>query len=136
MMHNFTRKTMFLAMLAMVSLVSAQDETAASQDNDDDVEVEDQTELIENEREFAKDIKSAFNDTEAEIEKFLEPFVHIPPTTNFLLFLLSLVFAMFWITYITFWNSRLVGSLATSVANKFVSGGYIKVSCGDAIALG
>ena len=35
------------------------------------------------------------------------------------------------ITYITFFNSRLVGSVATNLANRFlhlfVSGGYVKV---------
>ena len=104
----------------------------------------------------------------------------IHPSTNFALFLCSLVFAMFWvcflnfnfnfpplynssvsflcllplssssisfllpsltttvsflplpqITYITFFNSRVVGALATRVANNFlhlfVSGSYVKV---------
>ena len=55
----------------------------------------------------------------------------IHPSTNFALFLCSLVFAMFWVTYITFFNSRVVGALATRVANNFlhlfVSGSYVKV---------
>ena len=55
----------------------------------------------------------------------------IHPSTNFALFLCSLVFAMFWVTYIAFFNSRVVGSLATHLANKFlhkfVTGGYVKV---------
>ena len=75
----------------------------------------------------------------------------IHPSTNFALFLCSLVFAMFWvssifskitfvynrlspqITYITFFNSRVVGALATNLANRFlhlfVKGGYVKVGC-------
>ena len=55
----------------------------------------------------------------------------IPASTNFLLFLCSLLFAMFWVTYITFFNSRLVGSFATKIANRFLSqsypGAYFKV---------
>ena len=34
---------------------------------------------------------------------------------------------MLWVTYITFFNSRVVGSLTTSIINKFVKIGYIKV---------
>ena len=44
----------------------------------------------------------------------------IHPSTNFLLFLCSLLFAMFWVTYITFLNSRLVGSISTNIANRFL----------------
>merc|ERR1712018_1118486 len=47
---------------------------------------------------------------------------------------MSLIFAIFWITYITFFNSRVFGSLLTRIANsKFMKtfigdiGGYIKV---------
>ena len=51
--------------------------------------------------------------------------------TNFALFLCSLVFAMFWVTYITFFNSQLVGSVTTHLANKFlpkiVSCSYVKI---------
>ena len=39
----------------------------------------------------------------------------------------SLFLAMLWVTYITFFNSRVVGSLTTSIINKFVKIGYIKV---------
>ena len=57
----------------------------------------------------------------------------IHPSTNFLLFLCSLLFAMFWVTYITFYNSRLVGSITTNIANKILQssnyypGTYFKV---------
>ena len=57
----------------------------------------------------------------------------IHPSTNFLLFLCSLMFAMFWVTYITFYNSRLVGSIMTKIANsvlqssQFYPGAYFKV---------
>ena len=56
------------------------------------------------------------------------------PSANFAVFMMSLIFAIFWITYITFFNSRVVGSLLTRVANskilqRFIgdTGGYIKV---------
>ena len=56
------------------------------------------------------------------------------PSANFAVFMMSLIFAIFWITYITFFNSRVVGSLLTRIANsKFLhrfigdTGGYIKV---------
>ena len=52
----------------------------------------------------------------------------LPSTgTNFLLFMCSLVLAMFWITYITFFNSRIMGRIATRISNKFISDGYLKV---------
>ena len=50
------------------------------------------------------------------------------PQANFAVFMFSLIFGMFWITYIAFFNSRVVGSIVTRIANKFVSkGAYIKV---------
>ena len=58
-----------------------------------------------------------------------------PPSANFAVFMMSLIFAIFWITYITFFNSRVVGSLVTRIANSKliqrligVSGGYIRVN--------
>ena len=50
-------------------------------------------------------------------------------SANFLLFMMSLVFGMVWITYITFFNSRLVARFVTKIANRFVggNGGYFKV---------
>ena len=53
----------------------------------------------------------------------------IHPSTNFLLFLSSLIFAMFWVTYITFFNSRLVGSIATKIANRYLSQSYPGAYC-------
>ena len=57
------------------------------------------------------------------------------PSANFAVFMMSLIFAIFWITYITFFNSRVVGSLITRIANSKliqrligVSGGYIRVN--------
>ena len=44
-------------------------------------------------------------------------------SANFLLFMMSLVFAMIWITYITFFNSRLVARFVTKIANRFLGGG-------------
>ena len=56
------------------------------------------------------------------------------PSANFAVFMMSLIFAIFWITYITFFNSRVFGSILTRLANsKFLqrfigdTGGYIKV---------
>lgn len=63
----------------------------------------------------------------------MDLFPPIDPSTNFLLFLCSLMFAMFWVTYITFYNSRLVGSITTNIANRilqsshFYPGTYFKV---------
>ena len=58
-----------------------------------------------------------------------------PPSANFAVFMMSLIFAIFWITYITFFNSRVVGSLITRIANSKliqrligISGGYIRVN--------
>ncbi len=51
------------------------------------------------------------------------------PQANFAVFMFSLIFGMFWVTYIAFFNSRVVGSIVTRIANKFVAkGAYIKVS--------
>ena len=47
--------------------------------------------------------------------------------TNFAVFMFSLIFSMFWITYITFFNSRVVGAIVTKIANRFVNEGYVKV---------
>ena len=46
---------------------------------------------------------------------------------NFAVFMFSLIFGMFWITYITFFNSRVVGAIVTKIANRFVNEGYVKV---------
>ncbi len=56
------------------------------------------------------------------------PGVADPSTrTNFAIFMCSLICAMFWLTYITFFNSRLVGTIVTKIANRFVKVGYVKV---------
>ncbi len=52
--------------------------------------------------------------------------------TNFLFFMCSLVFGMFWITYITFFNSRVVGKILTRVCARFVTEGHIRVSADTA----
>ena len=49
-------------------------------------------------------------------------------SSNFAIFMCSLIFGMFWITYIMLFNARVVGSIITKIANKFVSEGYFKVS--------
>ena len=38
--------------------------------------------------------------------------------TYFAIFMCSLIFGIFWITYITFFNSRVVGSILTRIANS------------------
>lgn len=40
--------------------------------------------------------------------------------SNFAMLLCSLVFAISWIVYITYYNSRLVGYIITKVVNKFL----------------
>ena len=58
-------------------------------------------------------------------------------SANFLLFMMSLVFGMVWITYITFFNSRLVARFVTKIANRFLggNGGYFKVGLFDSHCL-
>ena len=62
-------------------------------------------------------------------DKFPDINIDIPSTgANFLLFMCSLVFGMVWITYITFFNSRIVGNILTRIVNRFVTtGGHVKV---------
>ncbi|XP_066144647.1 bridge-like lipid transfer protein family member 1 isoform X4 [Euwallacea fornicatus] len=43
--------------------------------------------------------------------------------SNFLILLFSLIFAVLWVIYITFYNSRILGYIITKVANKFMSEG-------------
>ena len=58
-----------------------------------------------------------------------KPGENTPETrTNFAVFMCSLIFGMFWITYITFFNSRVIGSICTKIINSFVKVGYVKVS--------
>jgi hypothetical protein len=49
-------------------------------------------------------------------------------SSNFALFMLSLILGIFWITYITLINARVVGKIITKIANRFVPEGYVKVS--------
>ena len=47
-----------------------------------------------------------------------KPGENTPETrTNFAVFMCSLIFGMFWITYITFFNSSVVGSICTKIIN-------------------
>ena len=53
---------------------------------------------------------------------------------SFAIFMCSLIFSIFWITYITFLNARVVGSIVTKLANSKIAkkligdqGGYIEV---------
>lgn len=48
--------------------------------------------------------------------------------SNFAMLLCSLVFAISWIVYITYYNSRLVGYIITKVVNKlFIKNGYFQM---------
>lgn len=48
--------------------------------------------------------------------------------SNFAMLLCSLVFAVSWVIYITFYNSRVVGYIITKIANKFfISEGFFKI---------
>lgn len=63
--------------------------------------------------------------------------VPTPRSTNFAIFMCSLILGIFWITYITFLNSRLVGTILTRLLNsglfrRYMAdiGGYIQVISG------
>lgn len=48
--------------------------------------------------------------------------------TNFAMLLCSLIFAIAWVIYITYYNSRLVGYIITKIVNKlFIRDGYFKI---------
>lgn len=48
--------------------------------------------------------------------------------TNFATLLCSLLFAISWVTYITYYNSRLVGYIVTKFVNKlYIKEGYFKI---------
>lgn len=48
--------------------------------------------------------------------------------SNFIWLLCSLVSAIFWIVYITYYNSRVAGYILTKLLNRFViRDGYVKV---------
>lgn len=47
--------------------------------------------------------------------------------SNFLMLLFSLIFAVLWVIYITYYNSRILGYIITKVANKFISEGYFRI---------
>ncbi|CAG9772767.1 unnamed protein product [Ceutorhynchus assimilis] len=47
--------------------------------------------------------------------------------SNFLMLLFSLIFAVLWVVYITYYNSRILGYVITKVANKFISEGYFRI---------
>lgn len=47
--------------------------------------------------------------------------------SNFLTLLFSLIFAVLWVIYITFYNSRILGYTITKIANKFLSEGYFGI---------
>lgn len=48
--------------------------------------------------------------------------------SNFAFLLCSLISAVSWVIYITYYNSRLAGYIITKVANRlFVSDGYFKI---------
>lgn len=48
--------------------------------------------------------------------------------SNFAMLLCSLLFAISWVIYITYYHSRVVGYLMTKIINKFfISNGYFKI---------
>lgn len=48
--------------------------------------------------------------------------------SNFIWLLISLVLAIIWVSYITFYNSRVIGYIITRLLNRFViRDGYVKV---------
>ncbi|XP_040563283.1 bridge-like lipid transfer protein family member 1 [Lepeophtheirus salmonis] len=87
--------------------------------------------LIEEEEEVNN---STVNNILNEGKKILEERINladIPDGPNFALFMCSLGFGIIWISYITFFNSRVVGSILTRLANKLMGckpeEGYIKI---------
>ena len=74
-------------------------------------------------------LQETFPDVDIHDIPGLKPGDDTPETrSNFAVFMCSLIFGMFWITYITFFNSRVVGSICTKIINSFVKVGYVKVS--------
>ena len=77
-------------------------------------------------RNFSGILQDKFPDIKIDIPG-LNPVPGESSGTNFLMFMLSLLFGITWITYITFFNSRVVGRVATRLANRFVKEGHVKV---------
>lgn len=71
---------------------------------------------------FEKSEASQWNSTIHQI-----PLDHIKMDSNFLMLLFSLIFAVLWVIYITYYNSRILGYIITKVLNKFIVEGYFKV---------
>ena len=77
---------------------------------------------------FTEDLKKQFPGVNIEdIPGLYEDGTNAETGANFAVFMFSLIFGMFWVTYITFFNSRVVGAIFTKIANRFVNEGYIKV---------
>ena len=76
---------------------------------------------------FIDDIQEKFPEIKIDDIPGLKPESGSESGTNFAVFMCSLIFGMFWITYITFFNSRVVGSICTKIINSFVKVGYVKV---------
>lgn len=55
-------------------------------------------------------------------------FKEIKMDSNFLMLLASLVFAVSWVVYIAYYNSRVFGYIITKIVNRlFISEGYFKI---------
>lgn len=52
----------------------------------------------------------------------------LPMDSNFVWLLCSLIFAISWVMYITYYNSRVAGYIITRIVNRlFISDGFFKI---------
>ena len=49
------------------------------------------------------------------------------PQSSFYLLLISLVMAIAWIVYLTYYNSRVFGLILTTVLNRFIKMGHVSI---------
>ncbi|KAF7285801.1 hypothetical protein GWI33_009982 [Rhynchophorus ferrugineus] len=68
-----------------------------------------------------------FEKTEASKWNSTIPLEDLKMDSNFLMLLFSLIFAVLWVIYITYYNSRILGYIITKLVNKFISEGYFKI---------
>lgn len=56
------------------------------------------------------------------------PFQDLPMDSSFLLLLSSLILALVWVIYITYYNSRVAGYIITKLVNRLcIKTGYFKI---------
>lgn len=75
----------------------------------------------------ATTVSYLFEKTEASKWNSTIPLEDLKMDSNFLMLLFSLIFAVLWVIYITYYNSRILGYIITKLVNKFISEGYFKI---------